>query len=91
MYNGGSMARERMPYDSLSRTAKFYRDKPDHDEQHKVTSLAAAKKPARKKKNAETRAYRRANGLEGKGGPDVHHASNGKLKIMSASKNRRIG
>ena len=85
------MARERMPYDSRSRTAKFYRDNPEHDAKHKKTSLAAAKKPARKKKNAETRAHRRANGLEGKGGPDVHHASNGKLKIMSASKNRRIG
>ena len=77
------MARERMPYDSLSRTAKFYRDNPEHDAKHKKTSLAAA--------NADTRAVRRANGLEGKGGPDVHHTSNGKLKIMSASKNRRIG
>ena len=84
------MAREKLPRNQLSRTAKFYRDNPDADEKHKQTSLKAAKKPARKKKNAETRAYRRANGLEGKGGPDVHHAKNGKLKIMSASKNRRI-
>jgi hypothetical protein len=84
------MAREKLPRNQLSRTAKFYRDNPDSDEKHKQTSLKAAKKPARKKKNAETRAYRRANGLEGKGGPDVHHTSNGKLKIMSASKNRRI-
>ena len=85
------MARERMPRRELGRTAKFYRDNPEHDEKHKKTSLAAAQKPAREKKNAETRAHRRANGLEGKGGPDVHHASNGKLLIMSASKNRRIG
>ena len=84
------MAREKLPRNKLSRTARFYRDNPDADEKHKQTSLKAAKKPARKKKNAETRAYRRANGLEGKGGPDVHHTSNGKLKIMSASKNRRI-
>ena len=85
------MAREQMPYDSLSRTAKFYRDNPEHDAKHKKTSLAAAKKPARKKKNAETRAFRRANGLEGKGGPDVHHTANGNLQVKSASENRRIG
>jgi len=85
------MAREQMPYRDLSRTAKFYRDNPDADEKHKKTSLVAAKKPARKKKNAETRAYRRANGLEGKGGPDVHHTANGKLQVKSASENRRIG
>lgn len=84
------MAREKLPRKELSRTAKFYRDNPEADAKHKKTSLKAAKKPARKKKSAETRAYRRANGLEGKGGPDVHHASNGKLQIMSASKNRRI-
>ena len=85
------MARERMRYRDLSRTAKFYRDNPDADEKHKKTSLAAAKKEARKQKNTETRAYRRANGLEGQGGPDVHHTANGDLTIMSASKNRRIG
>ena len=82
------MARERLPRKELSRTAKFYRDNPDADEKHKRTSKIASKK--RKAKNAETRKYRRHNGLEGKGGPDVHHAANGKLQIMSAQKNRRI-
>ncbi len=84
------MAREKLPRNQLSRTAKFYRDNPDADDKHKQTSSIAAKKPARKKKNAETRKYRRNNGLEGNGGGDVHHTRNGKLKIMSASKNRRI-
>ncbi len=84
------MAREKLPRKQLGRTAKFYRDNPDADEKHKQTSLTAAKKPARKKKNAETRQYRRNNGMEGKGGGDVHHKPNGQLQVMSASKNRRI-
>lgn len=84
------MAREKLPYNQLSRTAKFYRNKPDADEKHKASSLKAAKKPARKRKNAETRAYRRANNLESKGGPDVHHKPNGALTVMSAKKNRTI-
>ena len=66
------MAREKLPYKDLSRTAKFYRDNEDAREKHQASSAKAAKKPARKRKNAETRKYRRNNGLEGKGGPDVH-------------------
>lgn len=87
------MAREKLPYKKLSRTAKFYRNNPEADAKHQTTSLKAAKKPARKKKNAETRAYRRANGLEGKAGPDgpdIHHKPNGALTVMSAKKNRSI-
>jgi hypothetical protein len=83
------MAREKLPYKKLSRTAKFYRNNPEADAKHQTTSLKAAKKPARKKKNAETRKFRRNNGLEGKGGPDVHHSSNG-LMTISARKNRSI-
>ena len=83
------MAREKLPYNQLSRTAKFYRDKPSADIKHKKTSLKAANKPARQKKNAETRKYRRNNDLEGKGGPDVHHSKNG-LMTISARKNRSI-
>ena len=83
------MAREKLPYKTLSRTAKFYRDNPEADEKHKASSAKAAKKPARKRKNAETRKYRRNNGLEGKGGPDVHHGKNG-LMTISARKNRSI-
>ena len=84
------MAREKLPRKQLGRTAKFYRDNPEANEKHKQTSLKAAMKPARKKKNAETRQYRRNNGMEGKGGGDVHHKPNGQLQVMSASKNRRI-
>lgn len=83
------MAREKLPYNKLGRTAKYYRNNPEADEVHKASSLKAAKKPARKKKNAETRKYRRNNGLEGKGGPDVHHGPNG-LMTISARKNRSI-
>ena len=83
------MAREKLPYNKLGRTAKFYRNNPEADEKHKASSMKAAKKPARKKKNAETRKYRRNNGLEGKGGPDVHHGPNG-LMTISARKNRSI-
>ena len=83
------MAREKLPYNELGRTAKFYRNNPIANEKHKATSALAAKKPARKKKNAETRKYRRNNGLEGKGGPDVHHGKNG-LMTISAQKNRSI-
>jgi hypothetical protein len=83
------MAREKLPRNQLSRTAKYYRDNPEADIKHKASSAKAAKKPARKKKNAETRKYRRNNGLEGKGGPDIHHGPNGLMQI-SASKNRRI-
>ncbi len=85
------MARERMPYESLGRTAKFYRDKPDADEKHKKTSLAAAKKPARKKKNAETRAYRRLMVLKVKVDLMSITPLTANSKSMSASKNRRIG
>ena len=84
------MARERLPFNKLKRTAKYYRNNPEADEKHKKTSAKAARKPARVKKNSETRKFRRNNGLEGKGGPDVHHTKSGKLKIMSASKNRTI-
>ena len=83
------MAREKLPYNQLGRTAKFYRNNPEANEKHKASSMKAAKKPARKKKNAETRKYRRNNGLEGKGGPDVHHGPNG-LMTISARKNRSI-
>jgi hypothetical protein len=83
------MAREKLPRKDLSRSAKYYRDNPEADAKHKITSKKASRKPARKKKDAETRKYRRNNGLEGKGGPDIHHGSNGLMKI-SASKNRRI-
>ena len=84
------MARDRLPFSKLSRTAKYYRTHPKANEKHKASSAKAAKKPSRVKKNSETRAYRRKNGLEGKGGPDVHHTPAGKLQIMPASKNRRI-
>jgi len=83
------MAREKLPYNKLGRTAKFYRNNPEADVKHKASSKKAAKKPARMKKNAETRKYRRNNGLEGKGGPDVHHGPNG-LMTISARKNRQI-
>ena len=83
------MAREKLPYNQLGRTAKFYRNNPEANEKHKASSMKAAKKPARKKKNAETRKFRRNNGLEGKGGPDVHHGPNG-LMTISARKNRSI-
>ena len=85
------MARAKMPYNQLSKTGKFYRDNEGtkHQAKHHATSKKAAKKPARKKKNAETRKYRRNNGLEGKGGPDVHHGPNG-LMTISARKNRSI-
>lgn len=85
------MAREKLPYDQLGTTAKYYRNNPKADEKHKSSSAKAARKPERKRKNAETRAYRRKHGLEGKGGPDVHHASNGQLQILSAKRNRQIG
>ena len=83
------MAKEKLPYNKLGKTAKFYRDNPKADEKHKASSTLAAKKPARKKKNAETRKYRRNNGLEGQGGPDVHHGKNG-LMTISAQTNRSI-
>ncbi len=86
------MAREKLPFNQLSRTGKFYRQKEGtvHEEKHHASSTKAAKKPDRKKKNAETRRYRRDNGMEGKGGGDVHHKPNGQLQVMSASKHRRI-
>tara|TARA_R110002012_G_C11225312_1_gene563221 strand:+ start:224 stop:481 length:258 start_codon:yes stop_codon:yes gene_type:complete len=84
------MAREKLPRNQLSRTAEFYRDNPEANEKHKQTSRIAAMRPARKRKNAETRRYRRNNGMEGQGGGDVHHKPNGQLQVMSASKNRRI-
>ena len=43
------MAREKLPYNKLSRTAKFYRNNPEADEKHKASSAKAAKKPARKR------------------------------------------
>ena len=83
------MAREKLPYNKLGRTAKFYRNNPEANEKHKASSKKAARKPARTRKNAETRKYRRNNGLEGKGGPDVHHGKNG-LMTISPRKNRSI-
>ena len=85
------MAREKLPYKELSKAGKFYRreEGTEHQAKHHATSKKAAKKPARQKKNAETRKYRRNNGLEGKGGPDVHHSKNG-LMTISARKNRSI-
>ena len=84
------MAKDKLPYNNLGRTAKFYRDNPDADKKHKETSTKAAKKPARKRKNAETRQYRRKNGLEGNGGrEEVHHGPNG-LMTISRQKNASI-
>lgn len=83
------MAKERLPFNQLGPTAKHYRQNPASEAKHKATSTIAAKKPARKKKNAETRKYRRNNGLEGKGGPEVHHGPNG-LMTISRQKNAAI-
>lgn len=84
------MAKERLPYNQLGRTAKYYRNNPEADEKHKASSMKAAKKPARKRKNAETRKYRRKNGLEGNGGRrEVHHGPNG-LMTISRQRNASI-
>jgi len=70
------------------RSARYYRDNPEAAKKKAEYEKKYQAKPAQRKKAAERRKWRRANGLEGKGGPDASHTRSGKIVRESASKNR---
>jgi len=80
------MASPKVP--NPKRSARYYRENPEARRKKAEYEKKYQAQPAQRKKAAERRKWRRANGLEGKGGPDASHTKDGKLVRESASKNR---
>lgn len=70
------------------KTADFYKKNPEAYKKKLAYDKKYNSTPAKKKYRAELAKERRARGIEGKGGPDVSHAKNGKFKLENPSKNR---
>ena len=70
------------------RSARYYRDNPEARAKKAEYDKRFQQKPEQKKKKAEQRKWRRANGLEGKGGPDASHTKSGRIVREDRSKNR---
>lgn len=70
------------------RSARYYRDNPEARKKKAEYEKKYQRTPKQRKQAAERRKYRRANGLEGKGGPDASHTKSGKIVRENPSKNR---
>jgi len=73
------MAREKLPYSSLGKTARYYRDNPQATEKKDATSTKINRRPEQRKK--------RSRNIYGKGGKDVSHTKDG-LKMKPIKSNR---
>ena len=70
------------------RTAKFYASNPEAYKKKLAYDKKRNEKPAQKKYRAELARERRAKGVMGKGGKDVSHTADGKLKMENPKTNR---
>lgn len=80
------MASPKVP--NPKRSARYYRENPEARRKKAEYDKEYMRRPDQRKKSAERRKFRRANGLEGKGGPDASHTKSGKIVKESISKNR---
>ena len=72
----------------MGRTAEYYRTHPKAAEKHRETNRRINKRPDKKAYRRRLARARRERGIMGKGGGDLGHDRNGKLKIVPRSRNR---
>ena len=82
------MAPKKMPYNQLSKSAKYFRDNPIANAKKKKTALEAGKSPEKRKYRSQLVKLRRKAGIYGKGGKDVGHITKTKTRLEDPSKNR---
>lgn len=70
-----------------SKSAKYYQENPEARKKKDAYNTEFNKKPAQRKKRSELVTERRRRGIDGKGGKDVGHTSNG-YRLQDPSKNR---
>lgn len=84
------MAPKKHATNTLSKSAKYYRDHPEARAKKAKTDTKINQRPAQRKKRAELSTKRRQ--LKKKGvnlaGKDLAHGKNGSLRLQSSSKNR---
>lgn len=73
---------------SPGKTAKAMNKNPAQRKKHNARNAAYHDTPKRRAYRAELARGRRAKGMMGKGGKDLHHSKNGKLVKKSVKKNR---
>jgi len=71
-----------------SKTSKYYAANPKAAEKRREYQRELNATPERKKYRSEHNAARRANGIYGKGGPDMSSTKSGKFVKENPSKNR---
>ena len=73
------------------KTAKFYRSNPESYRKKLAKQSKENSKPSNKEYRRKLAISRRKAGLMGKGGKDMCHQENGKVKPCNAKKNRAKG
>jgi hypothetical protein len=73
------------------KTARYYRDNPEAYRKKLAKQSKTNSKPSQKEYRRKLAISRRAAGLMGKGGKDMCHQENGKVKPCNAKKNRAKG
>ena len=76
---------------SPGKTARFYRDNPEAYRKKLAKQKKINSKPGQKEYRRKLAISRRSAGLMGKGGKDMCHQKNGKVKPCNAKKNRAKG
>ena len=71
-----------------SKTSKYYATHPDAAERRRESQRKINRSEERKKYRAEHTKARRANGIDGKGGPDMSSTKSGKFVKEKPSTNR---
>lgn len=70
------------------RSAQYYRENPEARAKKNKAQRKRNKSPLAIKYRVDLKRERRKRGIEGKGGPDMSHTSDGKLIAESPKKNR---
>lgn len=84
------MAPKKQPRNTLSKSAKYYRDNPEARKKKAATDTKVNQRPEQRKKRTELTRERRKRGIDGKGGGDLSHEGN-KLVRRSVKSNRGNG
>jgi hypothetical protein len=69
-------------------SARYYAQNPKARKKKAATDKKVNARPSQRAKRAELAAWRRKNGLMGRGGPDGSHGKDGSIKRESPKKNR---
>jgi hypothetical protein len=70
------------------RTARFYRDNPEAYSKKLAYDTSYGKSPEKRNYRSELKIARRKRGMDGKGGPDLSHTTQGTLVPENPKKNR---